>query len=219
VTPAPAMVVDRLCAVTYFVVQSQNRMSTFVHSGKTPRRSLWKAPAIVTALILLIPLLGNQFVEGWNWQPGAFVLAGLLLFGTALTYQLITRNVDTVAYRAALGVALVTAFVLVWMNFIQAADDINPDAVMYLVVPLVGIIGAAIARFQPKGMARALFATALAQALVLAIALMTRNPQGTSWTAPVLRGFALNAVFVLLFFGSALLFRTAAREKPAPAVA
>lgn len=189
-------------------------MNASTHGGKMVAggRSLWKGPAIVTSLILLIPILGNQFVDGWNWELRAFVLAGVLLFGTGLTYQLVTRNVDTIAYRAAVGIALVAAFVLVWMNFVQAADADNPAPLMYLWVPLVGIIGAAMARFQPAGMARALFATALAQALVLAMALM-RNPQVSSWAADVWRGFSLNAFFVMLFFGSALLFRTAARGK------
>ena len=42
---------------------------------------------------------------------------------------------------------------------------------MYFGVLAVGFIGAFIARFQPRGMARALFATAVAQALVPVIAL------------------------------------------------
>lgn len=88
---------------------------------------------------------------------------------------------------------------------------------MYLWVPLVGIVAAAMARFRPDGMARALFVTALAQALVLAILLMTRNPQVTPWTAAVLRGFGANAFFVMLFVGSALLFRKAGRGETAPA--
>jgi hypothetical protein len=186
-----------------------------MHGGGR-RRSLWKGPALITALILLIPLLGNHFVEGWNWPPRAFVLVGALIFGLGLTYSLVTRNVDTIAYRAAFGVALAAAFVLVWGNFIQAADDVNPAAMMYLWVPLVGIIGAAIARFRPGGMARALFATALAQALVLAYALIVRNPQVTSWTPAVLRGFGSNAFFVMLFVGSALLFRRAGRGESSP---
>ena len=41
---------------------------------------------------------------------------------------------------------------------------------MFFGVLVVGIIGAIIARFRPQGMARALFATALAQALVAVIA-------------------------------------------------
>jgi hypothetical protein len=180
------------------------------------RRSLWKGPAWITAIILLIPTLGNHFVEGWNWPLGSFVFVGALLFGIGLTYELITRNVDAIAYRAAVGIALAAGFVLVWLNFIQAADDVNPAAMRYLGVPLVGILGAAIARFRPDGMARALFATALAQALVLASALILRNPQVTPWASAVLRGFGLNASFLVLFVGSALLFRKAARAQPAP---
>jgi hypothetical protein len=173
------------------------------------RRSLWKTPAAITALFLLVTSLGNHFVEGWNWEPLGFVRIGAVVLGVGLAYQLVTRNVDTLAYRAAAGIALVTAFFLMWSNFVQMAD-VDRAAAMYFGVPLVGIIGAAMARFQPKGMTRALFATALAQALVLTIALI-RNPQVTSLASPVTRGFAGNALFALLFVGSALLFRTAAR--------
>ena len=78
------------------------------------------------------------------------------------------------AYRAAVGVALAAAFILVWVNLavgIIGSED-NPANVMYGGVLAVGIIGAIIARFQPHGMARALVATALAQALVAVIALI-----------------------------------------------
>jgi hypothetical protein len=186
-------------------------MNTNMHGGNTVagrmddgggrRRSLWKTPALITALILLIPVLGNHFVVGWNWGLGAFVIVGTLLFGIGLTYELVTRNRDAIAYRTAVGVAFAAAFLLVWVNVVQFAD-VNPAAVMYFGVPIVGFIGAAMARLQPNGMARALFATALAQALVLAVALImliTRNPQVTSWTPPELRGFGLNAFFVMLF--------------------
>lgn len=199
-------------------------MSTHTHAGTTMvrgtgdggerRRSLWKTPAVVTALFLFMAFLGNRFVDGWNWELLGFVRIGTLVFGVGLTYELITRNVDTIAYRAAAGVALVTAFFLLWANFVQMAD-VNRAAAMYFGVPLVGIIGAVMARFKPKGMARALFATALAQALVLAIALI-RNPQVTSWASPVTRGFGVNAFFVMLFVGSALLFRAAGRAKSDP---
>lgn len=180
------------------------------NDGSARRSSLWKSPAIVTASILLIPLLGNQFVDGWNWPPRAFVLFGSIIFSISLTYQLITRNVDTSAYRAAVGIALAAGFLLFWGNFVQAADDVNPSAIMYFLVFPVGIIGAFIARFRPDGMARALFATALAQALILAIVLM-RNLPISAWTAAVWRGFGGNAFFVVLFVGSALLFRKAFR--------
>ena len=65
-------------------------------------------------------------------------------------------------------------------------------------------VGAIIARFQPHGMARALFATALAQMLVGVIALIA----GLGLT------LILNGLFAALWVGSALLFRRAARTQP-----
>jgi len=191
-------------------------MNTNRHGGR--RRSLWKSPALITVLILLIPLLGNHFVDGWNWPPGAFVRVGAIIFGIGVTYQLVTRNRDAIAYRAAVGIAFATGFLLMWGNFVQMAD-VTRAAAMYFGVPIVLTIGAAVARLQPNGMARALFVTALAQALVLAAALIiltTRNPQVSSWTPPEWRGFGGNAFFVMLFVGSALLFRKAARGESAP---
>ena len=192
-------------------------MNTKTHDGGR-RRSLWKTPAVITALILGVPLLRSLFAGGWGWDIRAFLLVGAvgtLLFGIGLTFQMVIRKLGTPAYRAAVGVALVTVFLLVWGNFVQGADDVNPAAFGYFVVPMVGIVGAAMARFQPNGMARALFVTALAQASVLVIVLMTRNPQVTPWTAAVLRGFGGNVVCFLLFVGSALLFRKAGPAAPA----
>jgi hypothetical protein len=179
--------------------------------GARGRRRLWKNPALITALILLIPLLGNRFVNGWNWGLPAFFLLGTLVFGAGLTYELVTRNVESVAYRAAVVVALGAALVLLWMNRVQAADGVNPSALMYFAVPVVGIIGAAVARLQTAGMARALFATALAQALILAMMLITWNSGASSSASAAARGFGLNAFVLILFAGSALLFRKAAR--------
>jgi hypothetical protein len=163
-------------------------------------------------------LLASHFVDGWNWPPGAFVVVSALIFSIGFTYELVTRNRDAIAYRAAVGIAFAAAFLLAWGNLVQWAD-VNPDAVMYFGVPIVGVIGAGVARLRPNGMALALSATALAQALVLAVVLirlLTRNPQVTSWTPPELRGFAGNAFSVMLFAGSALLFRKAARVQSAP---
>ena len=55
-------------------------------------------------------MLGNHFVDGWNWSLGAFVFVGTLLFGIGLPYELVTRNADAIAYRAAVGVAFAAAF-------------------------------------------------------------------------------------------------------------
>ena len=114
------------------------------------------------------------------------------------------------ARQSAVGLALATAFILVWLigavGVIGAEGDLFD--LMYFGVLAVGIIGAIIARVQPHGMARALFATALAQALVAVIA--GKDQSSVSSVSEIL---ILNGFFVALFVGSALLFRYAAREQ------
>lgn len=186
--------------------------------GLGRRRSLWKAPALIAAVVVSALLLASRVVEDWNWRPGAFIVVGALVFTLGFLYECVTRTRDTFAYRAAVGIALVAGFVLLWSNFVQMAD-VNPFAAMYLGVPMVGLLGAAVARLRPTGMSRALFVTALAQSLVLAVVILllnSRNPRIATWTPPEWRGFAGNAVLALLFGSSAWLFRKAAREESAP---
>lgn len=140
-----------------------------------------------------------------GWDLADFVIAGALLFGAGLSYRLLAGRSRNTAYRAGVGVALLAALILVWMNLavgLIGSED-NPANLMYGGVLAVGVTGALIARFQPRGMARALFATALAQALAGAIALIAGL--GAPLQVSTLTGF-----FVGLFAASAWLFRRAA---------
>jgi hypothetical protein len=176
--------------------------------------------AFVVALILLIPLVltirdGGVEGVGWNWAFFDFVFMGALLFGAGLVYELVARKMSNGAYRAAVGLAVVAAVLLVWINAavgIIGDGDLDSPNGMYFGVLAIGFIGALIARFRPHGMARALFTMAIAQALVPVIALVISKP--AFFDPPgVLGVFVLNTFFVLLWVVSALLFRNA--EKPA----
>jgi hypothetical protein len=162
------------------------------------------AVALATAFVLLIPLLTAP-----AWNLADFVFAGALIFGTGLTYVLVARKAGNIAYRAAVGVALAAAFLLVWVNADVGITDSDAD-LMFLWVPAVGIIGAIIARFQPRGMARAMFAMALAQALVAVIALIAGIVPAYNSAFEIL---GITGFYVALFVGSALLFRHAARGR------
>lgn len=114
------------------------------------------------------------------------------------------------AYRIAAGLALAAAFLIVWMNAaagLLGIEDDDPANLLYGGVLAIGFLGAIAARFQPGGLARALFFTALAQALVGAFALNYPN------TAGPVQIVILHGLFVALFAGAALLFRYAARER------
>jgi hypothetical protein len=172
--------------------------------GSRWRRAVWGT----AALLLLLPGVAMQFTEEMAWGPGDFALFGALLFGACGTYELAARMTGNKAYRAAIGVALAAAFILVWMNLAVGiiGDEGNPANWMYGGVLAVGIVGALIARFQPQGMARALAGTALAQALAAVIALIAG--WGATLVLTILTGF-----FVALWLTSARLFQKAAREQ------
>lgn len=112
-----------------------------------------------------------------------------------------TTNINS-AYRAAVGLAVVATLLIVWMHGALATEDDSPG-LMFFGALGVGIIGAIIARFQPQGIALALFATALAQALVGVIAMI-------AWKQ-YFENLVLSGFFIALWIGSALLFRKAAR--------
>jgi hypothetical protein len=167
--------------------------------------------ALVTALILLLIFVSMQITDDMNWSVFDFVFAGAVIFGTGLTYQLVTRKAGTMAYRFAVGLALAAAFLLVWVNLavgVIGSED-NPANLMYGGVLAVGFIGAIIAELRPQGMARVLFAMALAQAAIAVIALILGL--GAPWSEPAEIVY-VNGFFVTLCVGSALLFRSAARE-------
>ena len=171
--------------------------------------------ALATGLLLMVPLVAMQFTDEVNWTLGDFIAMGALLFGSGLTYELIARKGGSIAYRAAVGVAVGTGLILIWMNLavgIIGSED-NPANALYGGVLIVGLIGSTLARLRPQGMARVLFATALAQFFVPVMALIIWRP---SFDDPpgMLGVFMLNSFFAMLFFISGLLFRYAGETVP-----
>ena len=164
---------------------------------------------VAAALVLLTNLVIMQFTDEPGWSLGDFVFAGGLMFGALGTYEVAARMTGNTAYRAAVGVALAAAFVLVWINGAVGITDSEADE-MYLAVLAIGIVGALVARFRPAGMARAMFAAALATASIGVIALIAGIVPAHNSAFEIL---GLNGFFVTLWIGSALLFREAARER------
>ena len=165
------------------------------------------------AFLLLLPLIAMQFTNEVNWDETDFVVFGATLFGACGVYELAARMTPNFAYRAAVGVAVVAAFILIWMNLavgIIGSED-NPVNLMYGGVLAVAITGAFIVRFRPSGMARVLVATAFAQVLVGIIALVAElGSTGENWPRVIV---VLISFFAALWLVSAWLFRRAARER------
>jgi len=174
------------------------------------RRGGWRKAVWGTAAFLwLLPLVAMQFTAEVNLAET--IAYGVILLAAVGTYELAsalrTRNIT---YRIAVGVALAAAFLLGWMNGAVGiiGNEGQPANLMFSGVIAVGLVGALVTRFRPRGLSHVLIVVALAQALVPVIALIIW-PQ-VSWGAAGMFGvFALNAFFVMLFVASALLFRLA----------
>ena len=123
-----------------------------------------------------------------------------------LTYEQVAKRAVTTAYRAAVGVAVTTAVLLLWVNGAVGIIGDGPVNLMYFGVPAIGVAGAFIASLEARGMARVLFVMALTQMLVPVIALVLWNPPFDPGVLPV---FVLNGVFAGLGLTSAGLFRRA----------
>jgi hypothetical protein len=178
------------------------------------RGRFWRiAPWVIAALIMLLPLVAMQFTDEVVWDEIDFAVIGAMLFCACGACELAARMTGTVAYRAAVGVAVVAAFILIWINLavgIIGSEDTMAN-LMFGGVLAVGILGAVIVRFQPHGMTRALAATALAQALVCVIALIAGlGSTGANWPWAIV---FLTGFFAALWLVSAWLFRKAAREQ------
>lgn len=80
-----------------------------------------------------------------------FCVAGALLFGTALAFELAVRKSGSAAYRLAAGLALAAAFLLIWVNLAVGVigDEGEPANLLYLGVLAVGIGGAALCALRP----------------------------------------------------------------------
>lgn len=182
------------------------------------RRILYIAMGVV--LLLMIPLIAMQFSDEVNWSPFDFVVMGTLLFGTGLTYELISRKAGNTAYKAAVGIAVFAGLILIWGNLavgLIGSED-NPVNGLYFVLLFIGAISAAVVQLEPKKMARVMFMLAIGQALIPVIALVTPlspNISGEDNFAPgVLQVFILNGVFVMMFIASGLLFQHATIKNP-----
>ncbi len=65
------------------------------------------------AVALIIPLLGNQFVEGWNWSWNDFLFAWVFWVVMATTILFVTRKFTK--YALLVGAVIFIGFAAIWV--------------------------------------------------------------------------------------------------------
>jgi hypothetical protein len=173
----------------------RNRLRPFIWGG--------------AACLLLLPAIAMQFfpASGVDWTAADFaVMAAMLALACGL-YEVGAWLSREPAYRAGFGMAVLAGFLTLWVNLAvgMLGDEDNDANAMFIGVLAIGALGAVVARLKPMGMARAMFATALAQLAVVAIAMGLGGFDA--------RELMLTACFALPWLASGQLFRSAAQAR------
>ncbi len=169
------------------------------------------AVMLVTALLLMLPLVAMRFTTEVNWSPADFLIMGALISGTGLAYVLLTRSAPNVAYRAAMGLALLSTFLMIWANLAVGliGSGANAGNLTYMAVVFVVVIGTIRSGFKAAGMERAMYVTALSLALLTAIAFIAGMHYYPGSSA--LELLAVGGFFAGLYLVAGSLFRYAGR--------
>ena len=146
---------------------------------------------ILTNVILPLMILATPFVVAFillnKYQPG------------------------NLTYKVAVALALITAFILVWVNLavgIIGSEDNNAN-LMFLCLLILGLIGAFKSRFQPMPMSYVMLLMVILHVLIATIELIFQfGSHAPIWPWDILKATLL---FVILWFVAALLFRKAAQ--------
>lgn len=191
-------------------------MTMTIEQGGGWRRSpmrflLW---AIPTAL-LITPAVAMQFTREVQWSAFDFIFASVLLFGSAGTIDLAIRRGGSTAYRLGAGLAVLVSFLLIWVNGAVGVigDEDNPANLVFVAIIMIAAAGAIAARFEARGMARAM---TIAFVLNAGVAVLTpvyswgaEEPPGTLGLTMLISGFA-----TMWGLSAALLVKAAREDRP-----
>lgn len=70
----------------------------------------------VPTLLLTIAVFGNLFVEGWNWSSSDFLIAGILLFGTAFVINLVVRSGKSFLSKLLICATILLILAIIWVE-------------------------------------------------------------------------------------------------------
>ena len=159
----------------------------------------WSIPV----LLLMLPAVAMQFTSEVDWSVSDFIFAAVMFGIVGMAFELIVRTSDSLAYRFGAGLAVMAAFLTIWVNGAvgMIGSEDNPYNLMFGGVLMIALIGSVVARFRPAGMAAAMLAASIAQAVL----------SGLGFSTDV-RGAMFSMAFAGLWLLAAALFRNAAQD-------
>ncbi len=79
------------------------------NQNKRIKRAFW-----VPAVLLIIPLIGEFTIEGWNWGWHGFLFAYVIWTVFGLIYVRLTKNSPDRNHKIAIGFAVFAVLAIIW---------------------------------------------------------------------------------------------------------
>ncbi len=70
----------------------------------------------VPALLIITAFFGNLFIEGWSWSPSDFIIAAVLLFGTAFFINLVIISKKALLFKLIVCFVILLVLALIWIE-------------------------------------------------------------------------------------------------------
>ena len=85
-------------------------------------------PALLTLALLLIPLFGNNFDDGWNWSLSDFVIMGGIIFVTGFLIEFANVKIKNKNHRFIAVSLILLALLIIWAHLAVGIVDTWPLA-------------------------------------------------------------------------------------------
>jgi len=178
-------------------------------SDRQSSKGLWRVGRWGGALLLLAaPWVAMRFTSEVNWTGFDFMVFGGMLATALVAFEIVARLAGSPSYRAAWGVAILAAFLMVWADLaVGFIGDAHNGANWVLVaIPVIWALGTLASWCRARGMAVTMAAIAVTQ---VAIGLLAQ--------AAGYRIIGPTVVFAGLWLLSAWLFYRAGQKEQRPA--
>jgi hypothetical protein len=74
-----------------------------------------KRAFFVPAILLIVPIIGELTVEGWNWSWHDYLFAYVIWTIFGLAYVQLTKNALTTKRKVAIGAAVFGLLAIIWV--------------------------------------------------------------------------------------------------------
>jgi peptidoglycan/LPS O-acetylase OafA/YrhL len=66
--------------------------------------------------LMLLPYIGSQFSDDWDWSFADFLLGGILLFALGMLIQFLMSKLRGSKFRIPVIIGIVVVFLLIWIE-------------------------------------------------------------------------------------------------------